>query len=327
MSLNPPQAYRKTEYTHRIGLDADKPAATDVLVGTLYFSTDTLILERSNGISWDSYSPAGGGNNGVGLIGPPGLDGINGEDNFIILPSISRFDTIISNTDTGAINDWNPGLIGSTLIEWLGVSDATITGLVGGIRGQIVTIKNTGSNIAYFAHNSGSSSAGNKFKNYATSSSTPISVSGNITYQYDGTDWQIIGHEQGEWIIPVYIAGDYTANGAMIWTVDSGDVFDFRSKLDGTTLFVAWALAFTTVGGTPSSELRFKIPGGFTAAGYFTVNHQYYDNGGGALVGQAHVLAAGATVITLYKLGFGASFWSLSSNATTSYGSMPIQVQ
>lgn len=61
MPLNPPQDYRKTEFTHRQGLAANRPAASDVLVGTLYFSTDTLTLERSNGLIWTSYAPAGGG--------------------------------------------------------------------------------------------------------------------------------------------------------------------------------------------------------------------------------------------------------------------------
>ena len=55
MSLMPPQDYRKTEYTHRMGLAADRPAAADVLPGTLYFSTDTFVVERSNGTTWDSY--------------------------------------------------------------------------------------------------------------------------------------------------------------------------------------------------------------------------------------------------------------------------------
>jgi hypothetical protein len=56
MSLNPPQDYRKTEFTHRAGLAADKPLATDVLPGTLYFSTDTGSLERSDGSTWSAYS-------------------------------------------------------------------------------------------------------------------------------------------------------------------------------------------------------------------------------------------------------------------------------
>jgi hypothetical protein len=51
-----PADYRKTRYTHRRGTAAARPAAADVLAGTLYFSTDTLVLERSTGAAWESYS-------------------------------------------------------------------------------------------------------------------------------------------------------------------------------------------------------------------------------------------------------------------------------
>lgn len=56
MPLTPPQAYRKTAFTHRRGTAAARPAAADVLAGTLYYSTDTLVLERSTGVAWESYS-------------------------------------------------------------------------------------------------------------------------------------------------------------------------------------------------------------------------------------------------------------------------------
>jgi hypothetical protein len=41
--------YRKTRNTQMMGLRADQPLATDVIEGTIYFVTDELILERSNG--------------------------------------------------------------------------------------------------------------------------------------------------------------------------------------------------------------------------------------------------------------------------------------
>ncbi len=58
MPLNPPQAYRKTAYTHRRGTAAARPAAADVLPGTLYFATDTFVITRSTGVVWESYSNA-----------------------------------------------------------------------------------------------------------------------------------------------------------------------------------------------------------------------------------------------------------------------------
>jgi hypothetical protein len=54
-----PQDYRKTAFTHRIGLAVDRPEPDEVLEGTLYHSTDTGITERSNGIEWETYFSAG----------------------------------------------------------------------------------------------------------------------------------------------------------------------------------------------------------------------------------------------------------------------------
>lgn len=83
MPLNPPQGYRNTANTHRYGLAADKPAATDVLEGTFYYSSDTGTLERSNGTTWDSISSGGVGP--TGPMGPMGfaVDGVDGEDSLV----------------------------------------------------------------------------------------------------------------------------------------------------------------------------------------------------------------------------------------------------
>ncbi len=59
MTLVPPQTFRKTEGIHRTGLAASRPAAADVLIGTLYFSTDTGGLDRSDGTTWATYAPGG----------------------------------------------------------------------------------------------------------------------------------------------------------------------------------------------------------------------------------------------------------------------------
>ncbi|MET0787203.1 MAG: hypothetical protein ABWY25_10900 [Paenisporosarcina sp.] len=59
MSLTPPQAYRSTANTHRVGERADQPLATDVLAGTLYYVSDEGITERSDGAVWSAYSGSG----------------------------------------------------------------------------------------------------------------------------------------------------------------------------------------------------------------------------------------------------------------------------
>jgi hypothetical protein len=71
MPLFPPQDYRKTDQTHRRGLAANRPAAADVLPGTLYHSTDVDEVYRSNGTAWDLYAVSAGGGGGGGY--PPQL--------------------------------------------------------------------------------------------------------------------------------------------------------------------------------------------------------------------------------------------------------------
>lgn len=42
------------------GTHADRPAAADVPIGTLYYETDTDALYRSSGSAWQQYAPSGG---------------------------------------------------------------------------------------------------------------------------------------------------------------------------------------------------------------------------------------------------------------------------
>lgn len=108
--LNPPQWFRKTRGIHRIGLAVNRPAAGNVLVGTLYFSADTSVLERSNGSIWETYSGSGGGGS-IGPIGPPGIDGIDGLDG---LDGISGMRGIDGLQGINGLNGLNgiPGLDG-----------------------------------------------------------------------------------------------------------------------------------------------------------------------------------------------------------------------
>lgn len=59
------------------GTRVGQPLATDVAEGTLYFVTDELLTERSNGTIWQSY---GGGIGTAGINGTNGTVGIDGQD-------------------------------------------------------------------------------------------------------------------------------------------------------------------------------------------------------------------------------------------------------
>lgn len=236
--------------------------------------------------------------------------------------------TVISNAATGAVNDWAPaGMSGNTVIEWNGASDAAFTGLAGGTAGQIARVKNiTAAKIATFA-NLVTSAAGNQFANLVTSAPTPVAPGGWIDYQNDGTNWKLVGHEQGAWIAPAYAAGDFTAQGSMTWTVDAGDVNEYRYKLSGRTLAVAFTLRLTSVGGTLNKALYIKVPGGFSIAQLATAGMMYNDNAGSTyLFAASYADPALATQIQLYVSGFGTTNWSASTNLTHVYGNIPIEV-
>lgn len=49
------------------GTAAARPLATAVAKGTLYYSTDALITEQSDGTNWNTYSDGGGGTSVVTL--------------------------------------------------------------------------------------------------------------------------------------------------------------------------------------------------------------------------------------------------------------------
>ena len=90
--------------------------------------------------------------------------------------------TVVPDTNTGTIHNWPPTLTPPrTLIEWSGAADFTCTGLAGGVAGYLVTVKNTGTKVATFAHASASSSAANRFTNVVTSGPTPIAPGGWVT--------------------------------------------------------------------------------------------------------------------------------------------------
>lgn len=237
--------------------------------------------------------------------------------------------TVISDTSTGSVNDWGPtGLSGDTLIKWNGASDATFTGLAGGISGQLVIIRNiTSSKVAYFAHQSGSSSAGNKFKNAVTSAATPIAAGGFIAFLYDGTDWQLVAHSQGAWINVTYSAGDFTGNGSMTWTVDSGDLVSFQYLVVGKSLTVGLQINTSTVGGSVSNVLQVKVPGGFSALSTsYGLGHMAYADGGAFQGGGLFQLNGAATTTLIQCLKRDISNWTLATNATGVSGTVTFEI-
>lgn len=208
----------------------------------------------------------------------------------------NEFSVATTRTDTGAINNWAPGLSHNTFIRWNGSADGTLSGIAGGTSGQVVTVRNiTAAKVLYCLHQSGLSSSGNKLKNDATSGATPIAAGGFVTYTYDGTDWHLTAHEQGSAIDVAFNAGDFTAPTGT-WTVTSGQVGYFYYWLRGRVLDIRVQVLSTTITGTPA-YLRVALPGGMTA-GHGSNTAASALSGGGFTV-----TVAAETVVRLYLPG------------------------
>lgn len=229
-----------------------------------------------------------------------------------------KYSIASTSTSTGAQNNWAPGLVtgAHTYIPWAGASDAAITGISGGVAGQVVTIRNSSSSkVITFAHQSGSSSAGNKFRNIVTSGVTPVALGGYITFCYDGTDWVLVAHNQGAPIDVAHSDANFTGDATDgNWVVASGDQVQFRYVVEGKFLTVILTVATSTVANTPT-ELRTTIPASYVATGTINLPTYVSDNGTGRIA-RVYTIASATTMNTLLLSG---NFANATDATTVSY--------
>jgi hypothetical protein len=200
-------------------------------------------------------------------------------------------------TTTGNIDNLDVG--GARFVRMNNATLATIRGLVAGYPGQLVTFVSIGAGNVFFNHQDTNSTAANRLINFVTSAGTPLAAAvGTATFVYDGTTlrWRLVEHTQGAPITPTFAAGDYTANGTMTWTVESGDVIAFTYYLNGRNLTLAYAIEGTTIAAPLSTQLRMAIPNGYTIAAGTTQDQSWtFDNVTGktgltlAVFGEAYI--------------------------------------
>jgi hypothetical protein len=248
-------------------------------------------------------------------------DTLNGLD-----PSTSTITTTGTQTALAI-----PTGFGDLVIFANNASLLTIQGIAAGVDGQRLTIYAIGAGQVDLAHQNGSASAANRLINFATSGNTSLAAAaGSAEFEYDATAarWRLTAHEQGAWIYPAFSAGNFTGNGAMTWTVASGDVNNLGYYLRGRLLTVNFLLATTSVGGTPSTNLLI----GNGAWGGFTINKvalaliRVVDSGGAAAAGLVQT-AAGGTTIPLYKDLTATGNWSAATDTTSTNGQITFEVQ
>lgn len=114
--------------------------------------------------------------------------------------------TVAATVATGTQNNFDPGIVGNTIIKCQNASALTITGFPAGFDGQLIRLFNASASSVQTAHNSGGSSAGNKIFNFITAGNTilatPTIINSTALYGYEtvGARWQLLEHAQGEWI-------------------------------------------------------------------------------------------------------------------------------
>jgi len=128
----------------------------------------------------------------------------------------------------------------------------------------------------------------------------------------------------GAWTAVSYSAGNFTANGAMTWTVDAGDVQVFTYRIIGKTLFINFRAQTTSVGGTLNTQLRVAIPGGFTIKTNGLAMAFVIDNGNRNVGYYNADLANGSTFFTIERAD-GAN-WSAATNTTSLYGQVYFEI-
>ncbi len=115
------------------------------------------------------------------------------------------------------------------------------------------------------------------------------------------------------WTAVTFSAGNFTANNAMTWTVASGDQTAFNYVEHGKTMHVSAYLVTTSVGGTPSSQLRITLPNGRTADK--TTTGSFAGTNNGTAFSGVWESVAGTTYIALF-LDANSATWAASTNNT-----------
>lgn len=217
----------------------------------------------------------------------------------------------VTTTNTG--NQDNFSFSGADLLRCNNTSLLNIRGLAAGVAGQRLAIVSVSTGQVDLANQDTNSTNVNRIINGVTGTISLAAGRGRAFLEYDGQTqrWRVMHHEQGAYITQPFNSADFTANGSMTWTVDSGDVEEFSYYLRGDQLSVNFRIANTTVGGTLSNVLQIKAPGGFTFQADFDAFTYAIDAGAAPVAAFCFDMSS-----TLIGIGKFAGNWSAATNST-----------
>lgn len=125
------------------------------------------------------------------------------------------------------------------------------------------------------------------------------------------------------WASVAFSAGNFTADSSMTWTVASGDVTTFAYVEIGKTMHIAIVVSSTTVGGTPSQELRVAVPNGRTIQKTRYGPYGYTNNG---TFGVGMWQAANGGTYIIFRINNGGTNWSASTDNTSILATVTIEI-
>lgn len=191
-----------------------------------------------------------------------------------------------------------------------------ITGFSGAVAGRQLIVQNLGTAYVHLRSES-SGSLANQRTVCDSSNGQYLGPNGAALVWYDSaaSRWRVTLIHPGNPITPVFNAAHYGAASPMTATVASGDVVKASFQQYGVILKVSLLLDTITLGASPSTNIKWIIPGGFTGlTGPIIPQHGPHfrgrDNGTEAVCFPA-VASAGLT-IDFYK--FGAANWTTGAN-------------
>jgi len=145
-------------------------------------------------------------------------------------------------------------------------ADLNLTGLVGGVEGQEVLIKNFTGYTVLLQHQSAGAPSGNKFWNVITSGPTLLCQGDSwARYLYANGTWWMTGYEQGSPYTQPFSGGNYQGlNDTFSWVVEAGDVAVEQWYLQGRLLHYRFHIYSTSIGGaTIGTNLTRLLPHGW----------------------------------------------------------------
>lgn len=156
-----------------------------------------------------------------------------------------------TTTSTGTVNDLN--FSNALLIRCNNATDLTLTGLVAGKAGQIVTIISAGAGNVLLAHQNAGSTASNRLLNTITAYNTVLVAGmGTAVYRYDDTTdrWRLISHTHGTSLRVT--DGVTSVNNTKTITITGATVGDSGNG-DSTITVTPPSSTFLSLTDTPSS--------------------------------------------------------------------------